>query len=39
LRFKIAVSARRVLSEFRDDYLSKAPFLMAPASKLKKMLS
>jgi hypothetical protein len=38
LRFEAAVAVRRVLSEFRDDYLSKYRFLKAPADRLKNLL-
>ena len=32
LGFELSVAARRVLSEFRDDYLSKSQFLSSTAS-------
>jgi hypothetical protein len=35
LRFELAVAVRRVLSEFRDDYLSRSHFLSASADGLK----
>ncbi len=38
LRFELAVAARRILCEFRDDYLSKNRFLSAPAERLKSFL-
>ena len=37
-RLKLAAAARRVLSEFRDDYLSTSHLLGAPAEKLKDAL-
>jgi hypothetical protein len=37
-RFELSVAMRRVLSEFRDDYLAKSPFLSAPADRLKNLL-
>jgi len=38
LRFEIAVAARRVLSEFRDVYLSRSDFLSSHAGRLKNVL-
>jgi hypothetical protein len=38
LRFELAVAARRILSEFRDDYLSRSRFLSVTAGKLKSAL-
>jgi hypothetical protein len=38
LRFELAVAARRILSEFRDDYLSTSRFLSAPTERLKNVL-
>ena len=35
LRFELSVAARRILSEFRDDYLSRSHFLSTTASSLK----
>ena len=35
LRYEMCVAARRMLSEFRDDYLSKSRFLSATATRLK----
>jgi hypothetical protein len=35
LRFKLEVSARRVISELRDNYLSRSSFRRAPANRLK----
>ena len=35
LGFELSVAARRVLSEFRDDYVSKSRFLSSTASTLK----
>ena len=37
-RFEISVAARRTLSEFRDDYISRSRFLSATAGKLKGAL-
>jgi hypothetical protein len=39
LRFELAVAIRRILSEFRDDYLSRSRFLTIPAGKLTGVLS
>jgi hypothetical protein len=39
MRFKLSVGTRRILSEFRDNYLSKSPYLSARVHKLKKMMS
>jgi hypothetical protein len=36
--FELAVALRRILSEFRDDYVSTSRFLSAPANKLKSVL-
>jgi hypothetical protein len=38
LRLEISVAARRRLSEFRDDYISRSRFLAATAGKLKDAL-
>jgi hypothetical protein len=38
LRFELAVAVRRILSEFRDDYLSRSRFLKVPTNKLKDVL-
>jgi hypothetical protein len=38
LRFELSVATRRMLSEFRDEYLSTSRFLNAPAQRLKSML-
>jgi hypothetical protein len=38
LRFELAVAVRRILSEFRDDYLSRSRFLSTPAGRLKNVL-
>ena len=38
LRFEMAVAARRVLSEFRDVYLSRSDFLSSQAGRLKNAL-
>jgi hypothetical protein len=38
LRFELAVAARRILSELRDDYLSTNRLLSAPAERLKGIL-
>ena len=38
LRFELAVAARRILCEFRDDYPSTSRFLRAPAERLKSVL-
>ncbi len=38
LRFELAVAARRILSELRDDYLSTNHILSVPAEKLKNVL-
>lgn len=35
LRFELSVAVRRILSEFRDDYLSRSRFLGATAASLK----
>ena len=35
LKYELSVAARRFLSELRDDYLAKSPFLTAAAAKLK----
>jgi hypothetical protein len=37
LLFELAVAVRRILSEFRDDYLSRSRFLTVPADRLKGM--
>jgi len=38
LRFELAVAVRRILSEFRDDYLCRSRFLSAPVDRLKSVL-
>ena len=38
LQFELAVAARRILSEFRDEYLSTNRFLSAPAHHFSKVL-
>jgi hypothetical protein len=38
LRFEIAVAARRVLSEFRDVYLSRSDFVSSHAGRLKNVV-
>jgi len=37
LRFELSVALRRILSELRDDYLSKSSFLSATAHRLKNL--
>jgi hypothetical protein len=37
LRFELSVAMRRILSEFRDDYLSRSRFLNTTASSLKNV--
>ena len=39
LKFELSVAARRFLSEFRDDYLSKSQFLSATAASLKNVVT
>ncbi len=39
LQYEIAVAVRRVLSEFRDDYLSKSRLLSATAARLRGALA
>jgi hypothetical protein len=39
LRFELSVAARRILSEFRDDYLSRSRFLSATAASLKNVIT
>jgi hypothetical protein len=39
LRFELAVAARRFLCEFRDDYLSRSPFLSTTAASVKNALT
>jgi hypothetical protein len=39
LRFELSVAARRMLSEFRDDYLSRSSFLSTTATSLKNALT
>ena len=39
LRFELSVAARRILSEFRDNYLSKSSFLTTTAASLKSALA
>jgi hypothetical protein len=38
LSFELSVAVRRILSEFRDDYLARSRFLSAPADILKSVL-
>ena len=38
LKFEASVAARRVLSEFRDNYVSQSPILNTPLKKLKKVI-
>jgi hypothetical protein len=38
LRLELAVAVRRILSEFRDDYLSTSQMLSGPAERLKNAL-
>jgi hypothetical protein len=38
LHYELSVAARRILSEFRDDYLARRPFLSGPADVLKRVL-
>jgi hypothetical protein len=38
VRYKVSVAARRMLSEFRDDYLARSSFLSGSADMLRKML-
>jgi hypothetical protein len=38
LRFELAVAVRRILSEFRDNYLSTSQILSGPAERLKNAL-
>lgn len=38
LRFELSVGLRRILSEFRDNYLSRSPFLTTHSQKLKRVL-
>ncbi len=38
LRFELAVASRRILSEFRDNYLSTSRLLSVPAERLKSVL-
>lgn len=39
LRFEVSVAARRFLSEFRDDYLSRSRFLSGTAASLKNVIT
>jgi len=39
LPFELSVAARRIFSEFRDDYLSRSRFLSATAASLKNALT
>ncbi len=39
LRFELAVAVRRMLCEFRDDYLSRSSFLSTTAASLKNALT
>jgi hypothetical protein len=39
LRFELSVAARRLLCEFRDDYLSRSHFLSTTAASLKNALT
>jgi hypothetical protein len=38
VRYEVSVAARRLLSEFRDDYLARSSFLSGSADLLRKML-
>jgi hypothetical protein len=38
LRFEVSVAVRRILSEFRDEWLSRSSFLTSAAANLKEML-
>jgi len=38
LKFEASVAARRMLSEFRDNYISQTPLLNAPMKKLRKVV-
>ena len=38
LRFELSVATRRILSEFRDHFLSRSHFLSVPADRLKSVL-
>jgi hypothetical protein len=38
-RFELSVAGRRILSELRDDYLSRSRFLNTAGAKLKSMLT
>lgn len=38
-RFELSVAGRRILSEFRDDYVSKSTFLKTTAAGLKTVIS
>lgn len=38
LRFELAVAVRRMLCEFRDDYLSRSSFLSTTAASLRSVL-
>jgi hypothetical protein len=39
LYFELSVASRRILSEFRDDYLSRSSFLSAKAASLRTVLT
>lgn len=39
LHFELSVAARRILSEFRDDYLSRSHFLSTTAASLRNVLT
>jgi hypothetical protein len=39
LRFELSVASRRILSEFRDDYLSRNRFLSTTAASVKNVLT
>ena len=39
LRFEVSVAARRLLSEFRDDYLSRSRFLSTTVASLKNVIT
>jgi hypothetical protein len=39
LRFELSVAGRRILSEFRDDYLSRSRFLSSTAASVKNVLT
>ena len=39
LRFELSVATRRILSEFRDDYLSRSRFLSSSVASLKSVFT